>query len=88
MTITITVDQEEILNAEAECREGYTYSGYSGRCMYGDTCFGIVVRYRDDLQEILEAAGDFTEAFGAPRWDNMGLSYIAYWPSVTVDWED
>lgn len=50
---------------------------YSGRGMYGDTCMGIV---GDSANEIIAAVG----ICGACS-DNMGLSYIVYWPSIVSD---
>lgn len=82
---TLSEDQVRILSDEAEYREGEVRTDYSGRGMYGKECFGIVVRYRDDLGEILDAAGDFTEDMDNPVWDNMGLSHIAYWPWLSVE---
>jgi hypothetical protein len=87
-TITLSEEQVQRLSDEAEYREGGVRTDYSGRGMYGKRCFGIVVRYKSDLEETLEAAGDFAEDFGDPLWDNMGLSYIAYWPWLTVELDD
>lgn len=85
MAHTLTNDEVRILSEEAEYREGGVRTDYSGRGMYGKQCFGIVVRYQSDLEEILEAAGsDVAEDMSDPIWDNMGLSYIAYWPEITV----
>lgn len=58
---------------------------YSGRFMFGRTCFGIVV---DDISEVSTIAIDlsrsaqkeFREVVRAMRRDNLGLSYIAYFP--------
>ncbi len=50
------------------------YEGYSGRCMFGDVCLGIV---GPDIAEIKRVA-----KFKGARTDNMGLDYIVYWPDL------
>ena len=71
---------------------------YSGRGMYGKECIGITA---DDLGSVLrvmetlhdaysyedEAVGAMYRALvdNSPRSDNMGLSTIFYWPSISVD---
>ena len=89
-TVTLSEEQVQRLSDEAEYREGEVRTDYSGRNMYGRQCFGIVVRYKSDLEEILQAAseGFLAEDMGEPHWDNMGLSYIAYWPWLTVELDD
>jgi len=65
---------------------------YSGRAMYGRTCVGLIAdnalstfgrllaslngRKRNDIAAVLVQS--------EVRTDDMGLSEIAYWPSVTV----
>ena len=66
---------------------------YSGRAMYGDTCIGIVA---DDVDFVIEdlkqraidegADGyDVADMLSGARFDQMGLSEIAYWPSLTAE---
>ena len=55
---------------------------YSGRCMCGDTCIGIVTPYPTEIME--EAA---TAGITGARTDSMGLKTIVYWPSVKGDQE-
>jgi hypothetical protein len=50
--------------------------GYSGRAMYGKECFGYTTDedYPNPYLMII---------FGNPRWDNMGLGRVFYWPQIT-----
>ena len=68
------------------------YFNYSGRCMYGKTCFGIV----GDIGDIQAALIDFTLAnpdmaetirniVKEQRRDNFGLDAIVYFPDVDID---
>lgn len=63
---------------------------YSGRCMFGGTCVGLVC---DDIcQTLLELAqwlwdsdiDDVVNSLGSPKWDNMGKQMILYFPKVEV----
>lgn len=53
---------------------------YSGRSMYGKTCYGIVT---DRPDELIERA--IEQGITGASTDNMGLSTIVYWKSVTAD---
>jgi len=58
--------------------DGYrVYEGYSGRCMFGDTCLGIVGPSISDIKAKASRRG-----FKNHRTDNMGLDYIVYWPDM------
>ena len=50
---------------------------YSGRGMFGKTCYGIVC---DDANKCLEAAGSYGITGG--KVDNMGRQFIVYWPEI------
>lgn len=56
---------------------------YSGRGMYGKTCVGFVV---DDVFEIKYRVRDRGIKAKACE-DNMGLSYIVYYPSISYPTE-
>ncbi len=59
---------------------------YSGRGMYGDTCFGIVCDITD-FAIFCASVGSFMDDWdwlGRVRTDNMGLSTIWYWPGVKL----
>jgi len=59
-----------------EC-EGRVTESYSGRGMFGKTCYGVIV---DDVNDTLERAGALGLKGG--RTDNMGKRAIVYWPSI------
>ena len=82
---------------------------YSGRCMFGATCFGIVTSSlatvakefdralcdvmhecasdEPEVNEIAEEAEELRDMdiFQNYCQDSMGLSYIVYFPGVTVE---
>lgn len=74
------------------------YDAYSGRGMYGRTCFGIVtddpisavIQLTRTLMETCDIDPDETVdlldalAEGACQ-DSMGLQAIVYWPHITVE---
>lgn len=64
----------EKIKAAADYPHRKLYPDYSGRCMFGKTCLGIVC---DDPADVIADVG----LHGA-RTDNMGRSWIAYWPDV------
>jgi len=55
------------------------YKEYSGRGMYGKTCFGIIVEPYTDLETELEKY----DVMG--HTDNMGRDIIIYWPGKTYE---
>jgi hypothetical protein len=59
----------------AEGNEWRGYFDYSGRCMFGRTCFGIIVG-RYDVEDV-------QKKYKGVSVDNLGLDYICYWPSVS-----
>lgn len=77
---------------EEFCEEyGYSYrNDYSGRCMYGRCCVGIVCQ--DVLETLVQLCQyivdtsddvDLQEVLGSPRQDSMGLDSIIYFPAVS-----
>jgi len=73
------------------------YKNYSGRCMFGNTCIGIVGSQADCNAFIIECAMeaawtarednfdpfDIKRILSNYRVDNMGLEMIFYWPAIT-----
>jgi hypothetical protein len=57
------------------------YAGYSGRCMFGDRCPGIVCPGGDvsKVQSAVRRSG----IKATPSTDNMGRDIIVYWPSIS-----
>lgn len=65
--------QQKIIEAsEVEGRRLRT--DYSGRGMFGSTCYGITC---NDPQDVIAEVG-----IKGARTDSMGRSTIVYWPSV------
>lgn len=91
---TITREQARniLLAIDADPDEGL-YEDYSGRSMYGDTCFGFILDVPDVLLGVAIATvlGDDNDAWEmarATRTDNMGRSTIAYFPGWTLEDDD
>lgn len=72
----------EALKVVAAKVNGKIREGYSGRGMFGSTCYGIVC---SDVNECIAQAGKFG-IIGAKR-DSMGMDYIVYFPDITEDTE-
>ena len=51
--------------------------GYSGRCMFGKKCYGIVC---SDYMAVIEAAASV--GLKGARYDSLGLDFIVYWPAL------
>lgn len=71
----MTVEAEDILE-------------YSGRAMYGQSCLGIRVPTLSEMWRIAsELDGELAELLGIPKYDDLGMEYVIYWPHVTLDWD-
>lgn len=57
--------------------DGDLMSDYSGRCMYGKLCYGIVA---ENDARVIEEAGE--RGIKGAKVDNMGLQYIVYWEGI------
>ena len=63
---------------------------YSGRAMYGESCFGIVcsdgeaLHFVASIAIILEGRADDWHWVEDVRTDSMGLSTIWYWPGIKL----
>jgi hypothetical protein len=68
---------EAFFESLAEMVDGSVYQGYSGRGMYGKTCWGIS---GNNLGTILEMAARY--GLSDASWDSLGLEYIVYWPRI------
>lgn len=75
----ITQDQRDAIDELAEMFEASIREDYSGRCMFGDTCYGIV--FDDDVDTVINQA--IILGLTGSRTDNMGLSTIVYWPHIS-----
>jgi len=63
-------------------------TGYSGRCMYGKTCIGVVGYLSDLIAFILEIQDSDSDLardeLAQVSSDSMGMSEIYYWPRLAV----
>lgn len=93
MFLTLTsAEAEQVAAKVREYDETATaYTDYSGRGMYGTECFGIVTTNINlvlpAMVAVLTDEGkdfDVFELAQELRTDNMGLSFIAYFPAVQV----
>jgi hypothetical protein len=65
----------------ADTIDGEIVTDYSGRGMFGDECVGIILKDEGDMFRFAGLIdNDLVELLGSPKWDNMGLREIAYWP--------
>lgn len=87
-TITLTPTQIDTLKDVAWQAGVEIYPDYSGRNMYGATCFGIVGTidsYTDFVLRLVSEDHDLAEAFvksNSLAQDDMGLSTIYYWTGI------
>lgn len=80
---------------------GHECQSYSGRCMYGETCVGVVIENstsefsigfevaRHFIENDIELSGQEEHDFCRAKSDSMGRDTIIYWPDVQyVDYDD
>jgi hypothetical protein len=82
MTTTLKTDAQKI--AAVAKRNGWDYyPDYSGRCMFGAKCPGIVC----PPSEIKRAKAAVRRAgiTGGPSQDSLGLDAIVYWSFIPAD---
>ena len=77
--MTVSAEAIEILNAE-----GHQPYSYSGRYMYGKRCVAVNVEHHKDLFMLDRLFVENGFELDPPEMDQMGLGYVAYWPSL--DW--
>jgi hypothetical protein len=83
------VERDTLLDAidGAGLPEEAAHWNYSGRFMYGDTCFGLVVQNDGDFAmfcAVLGSSADDWDWVHGVRSDNFGRGMIYYWPEVKV----
>lgn len=83
--MTLTPDQFKDFETLVYDIDGEIYEDYSGRGMFGKSCLGITV---ENLEKSLFKLGkeslnyDFYQELEWFRTDNMGRSYIIYFPKI------
>lgn len=78
--VTDHEEQVEILEDLASSYRGELRRAYSGRCMYGKTCFGVVVAPNQVDAVFFKAQ---QQGLGSGKLDDMGMNTIVYFPHVT-----
>lgn len=71
---------KEAIKCVAKEIGGKVYYDYSGRNMFGKTCIGISCKY---YIECIEAASKY--GIVKANWDQLGMDYIVYWPSLNPE---
>ena len=67
----------QIIEEVADIVGGSVRDSYSGRGMYGKTCYGIDC---PDAQGVIEEAAE--RGLKGASTDNMGKGYIVYWTKI------
>jgi len=67
----------EVIEEVANFVGGDVRTGYSGRGMFGNTCYGIVC---DNVMTCIEEAA--ARGLRGAKTDSMGRQSIVYWPKV------
>lgn len=77
-------DQLEIIEDAIGYFDDAEMDSYSGRGMFGRQCLGITFNSMGDAFRfaLLLDDEDLTLMLSAPRFDNMGLGIVIYWPDV------
>jgi hypothetical protein len=82
MKMTTNVQRLKIARAVQEMNDNGDYANlredYSGRGMYGATCYGAVVEDIDEFVHLAKKHGIKQK----PCTDNMGMKYIVYYPAI------
>ncbi len=93
--MSYTLTQQQVYTLEqAGSRTGVEIRSYSGRCMYGDYCLGIVLEtgelfsFAITLQKLDPILAELL-ADSRARWDSMGRdNEVVYWESIKVTGTD
>lgn len=72
----------------------YVTNDYSGRCMFGEQCFGFVFDSQDVEDRFFDAISDadhelYKTLRPARKYDSMGRGSIVYFPGFQIDeWDE
>jgi len=77
--------EQEVQSARYNIRRaakalGSLRTDYSGRCMSGEICYGVVTTNPEGVLACVNLPGY--------RKDSMGMNTILYWPWVTGEYEE
>lgn len=82
--VDLVREQELDVLIELSNEYGKIYKNYSGRGMYGRTCYGIVTS--SDPAEVIASAEE--QGLTDGRADSLGLDVIVYWPHFKPEADD
>jgi hypothetical protein len=97
MTNTTTeVTSDMLWDMNFATGEDIKFISYSGRAMYGKTCFGVVLPCAEDavLWALNLSAEEFAPILSNPRIDSMGRNIVVYFPNLSIsdetlaEWSD
>lgn len=83
--------KEAIENFVNENEQYSLYENYSGRCMFGRTCLGVVVRQNDSFMDFLMKLTKYMDnnevedtdfSLEGVSYDALGLDTIVYFPNI------
>lgn len=83
--------EEAIKNFVNENNQYELYENYSGRCMFGRTCLGVIVQQNDSLMDFIikltkylddNDVDDVDFKLEGATYDNLGLDTIVYFPNI------
>lgn len=86
--------EEAIKNFINESEQYELYENYSGKCMFGRTCLGVIVQRNDSfidfiikLTKYLDDNGieDVDFSLEGVSYDALGLDTIVYFPNIGGD---
>ena len=83
--------EEAIKNFVNENNQYELYENYSGRCMFGRTCLGVIVQQNDSFMDFIikltkylddNDVDDVDFKLEGATSDNLGLDTIVYFPNI------
>jgi len=76
MALTVKLIEDAVEKLREDGIKAEIVDDYSGRGMFGKTCYGVVTDEPDSLIRM-------TMDHGSEKIDNMGLDFIVYYPTLT-----
>lgn len=83
--------EEAIKNFVNENNQYELYENYSGRCMFGRTCLGVIVQQNDSFMDFIikltkylddNDVDDVDFKLEGATYDNLGLDTIVYFLNI------
>ena len=86
--------EEAIKNFISENDQYEIYEGYSGRCMFGRKCLGVIVKQGYSFMDFIinltsymddNDVDDIDFKLEGATYDNLGLDTVVYFPNIGGD---